>query len=448
MSNGQLEIERRFAALILKEPVSTIAVAPPPEVFSDPFMRAVVIAARVVHEAGEIVDTAALWKRLGPESIDPLLKLSREPVHDTAEGIAGMLTKSHKTRLMRSLLARTHDRLKTAGEVDLEQLIADARTIVGGASPGRDKPADPFDTFRTLREWNVDIYAEPPEPDWLFTRWTEPDRGDVSDRVGVMECGTVAMLPGMPGLGKSTIKLACAVAVATGTKWCGWLAERPGRVIFATAEEQFPQVHRRLHRLVTALDLSATQLEMLHDNLVVWPLRGVGVGLIHGRELGYAPTRFCEQLLERCVKTPPRCVIIDPLSRFASPDVEVDNHAGTAFIAQLERLSMLPGTPTVMFTHHTGKAGANAEDDMFAARGSSSLSGGVKWQANLTTISGGTDMPRWGVKVTVTKSNWAAPAPKVWLKWDAGVLRVAQHHEIEALKQMSRRSGESSEFGA
>lgn len=330
----------------------------------------------------------------------------------------------------------------SASSGDIAAAITDLTTAQRQAAQiAGTKPASQFDSFKTLAQWGVDVDVCPPDPRWLFQRIEEDlETGSgLHEWKGVMECGTVAMLPGMPGLGKSTIKLWCAVAIATGTRWLGWKCATKGRVVFATAEEAFGQVHRRLYRLVQHLQLTDEQRSDLYENLVIWPLRGDACGLIGGRELNYAPTRFCEELLDRVTTSPVTAMIFDPLSRFASPDVEVDNYAGTSFVSQLERFSMLPSTPTVIFTHHTTKSGAEAEDDMFAARGSSSLSGGVKWQANLTTIKGPENDPRWGVKVSVTKSNWAQAAPKVWLRWDRGVLRVAEGSEIAQLKAILKK---------
>ncbi len=67
-------------------------------------------------------------------------------------------------------------------------------------------------------------------------------------------------------------------------------------------------------------------------------------------------------------------------------DAETDNAAATQFIALLEELTIdLPGNPTILFAHHTNKASTQgANQNQSAARGSSALTDGVRWQCNYT----------------------------------------------------------------
>lgn len=283
-----------------------------------------------------------------------------------------------------------------------------------------------FDSLRTLREAGVDLDVAPPEPRWSWTRTDEDDALEV----GVVERGLVGMLVGFPGVGKSTLTLGAAVSVACGADWLGWHPAETGRVLFATAEETHVQVIRRLHRLVQGSTLSRLQRERLLDHLVVWSLRGAQAALVEGEGGGYGPTAFSVALREVVQSQEHALVIVDPLSRFAGPDTETSNAAGTAFVRELEALTETRGAPTVLFSHHVSKG--SDLGSMFAARGASALSGGVKWQANLKGLEDERGR-QWGVAIKSTKSNYAPAPPIVNLRWDRGVLRVASVAERRAL---------------
>ncbi len=303
----------------------------------------------------------------------------------------------------------------------------------GGAAP-------PFDRLLTLRESGVSIDVEPPEPRWSYTR-TDFDDGL---EVGVVERGLVGMLVGYPGIGKSTIALGAAVSTACGCDWLGWHPNETGRVLFATAEESQLHVLRRLYRLTRALNLSRAQLDAVERNVVVWPLRGEAVAMVQGEAGAYAPTSFALTLREQLDRVEHALVLVDPLSRFGGPDTETSNAAGTAFVRELEALTEGRGNPTVLFSHHVGKVAKEVLGTMYAARGSSSLSGAVKWQANINAIEderGGT----WGVSIKSTKSNYAAPPPVLCMKWEAGTLRLASAAERRALDETKKAAKTRSE---
>jgi hypothetical protein len=104
-------------------------------------------------------------------------------------------------------------------------------------------------------------------------------------------------------------------------------------------------------------------------------------------------------------------VILDPLSRFAGPDVETDNAAATRLIQVLESFTKLTGGPAVMVAHHTTK-GSRKEGsdggDATAIRGSSALVDGARWTANMERVARVDENAPDFVRLTVTKSNYAA----------------------------------------
>ncbi|MDZ7703886.1 MAG: hypothetical protein U5L04_05310, partial [Trueperaceae bacterium] len=89
---------------------------------------------------------------------------------------------------------------------------------------------------------------------------------------------------------------------------------------------------------------------------------------------------------------PWRAIILDPASRFVGPSAETDNAVATRFVEILEQwaLNKYAGAdigPTVLFAHHVKKSSATEPKELLfnqgAARGSSGLTDGVRWQANM-----------------------------------------------------------------
>ena len=124
-----------------------------------------------------------------------------------------------------------------------------------------------------------------------------------------------------------------------------------------------------------------------------------------------------------------RLIVLDPISRFAGPDVEVDNAAATRFVQTLETFTHVRGNPTLLVAHHTSKsARKEGGADASAARGASGLTDAVRWQANLVPVEDAPDF----VRFEVTKSNYAKFPRPVWLHRDAhGELHRATKEEAE-----------------
>ena len=196
--------------------------------------------------------------------------------------------------------------------------------------------------------------------------------------------GRTAMLVAPGGVGKTQALMQLAVAVATGRPWLDtYDVASPGPVLAIFGEEDADEFKRRLHRCATALDLWGDKDAMgdLGRNLHALPMYGKPVTLVDkdGKE-----TAFTEDLRRLLAGKDWRLVILDPASRFMGPECETDNKAATTWIECLERITQAHGKPAVLFAHHTNKGGLNpGETDQGAARGSSALTDGVRWQANL-----------------------------------------------------------------
>lgn len=234
--------------------------------------------------------------------------------------------------------------------------------------------------------------------------------------------GRTAMLVAPGGTGKTQALMQLSVAVATGHPWLEtYRVEQPGPVLAILGEEDDDESHRRLTLCVDALGLWEDKdvMAALGRNLHVLPVYGRDVGLlsesaretafthdlhrllknsgalpVYGRTVGWPAERARETAfthdLHRLLENSGvdwRLVILDPASRFMGPECETDNKEATTWIECLERLTKVAGNPTVLFAHHTNKGAlAGGETDQSVARGSSALTDGVRWQANLEVV--------------------------------------------------------------
>jgi hypothetical protein len=322
--------------------------------------------------------------------------------------------------------------------------------------------------WHPLAAWEPDCFAsEPPARRYLL------HQGDEGDGAGMLPLGRVGMIAGAGAAGKSWLATELALAVASGADWLGFKVYAPGRVLLILGEEDEPEARRRLYYGARVLGLSDHQRELARERLWVLPLCGRAVALTaedaaqvpEGRSTdtaaGLPATALYWELLDRLEADAGdgwSLVVLDPLSRFAGPDVEVDNAQATRFVQAVERFTAAPGTPTVIVCHHTTKShrrgeqgGTGAAAEATAARGASGLTDGVRWQANLEAKTWPPTPPEEKEKtrppamavLRVTKSNYAAFPPERWLvreKDNHGALRLASRAEIRDYEEAREKA--------
>lgn len=285
-----------------------------------------------------------------------------------------------------------------------------------------------------------------PDSLWTFLRdreggdrWLDaeppPRRYLLSDSTaGVLPLGRVGMLVAGGGMGKSWALTQLALAVATGRPWLGtFTVDRPGAVLLALAEEEADEMRRRLYYAAQEMGLSDAERVEALANILPLPLAGVPVALTYGSEEekpspDEIDTAFSQALRTRLESSGVewRLLILDPVSRFAGPDVEIDNAAATRFVQSLERFTNVAGGPTVLVAHHSTKSSRGGESSATAARGSSALTDGIRWQANLDPVTEGQGADAKTVPglacLRVTKSNYGRYPEPLYLR------RVEERH--------------------
>lgn len=249
---------------------------------------------------------------------------------------------------------------------------------------------------------------------------------------GFLPKGIVAMLIGAGGIGKTHLLSQLALSIATGTPWlekftttkyCGMMGK--GNVFLGMGENQYDDIHRVLYK--SAKILRKHQPDLLQEDILKEASKRIAAFSFCGQQAAFIENKntsiyfrdFKNRLIDITPKEGWSLIILDPVSRLLGADAETDNAAATQFIALLEELVIeLPGNPTVLFAHHVNKAAIklNVSQDQTAARGSSALTDGVRWQVNFSKSEEKNEHRLRILKMT--KSNFTAFIPDVTLEQD------------------------------
>lgn len=277
-------------------------------------------------------------------------------------------------------------------------------------------------SIKFLSDWQNNFLLSPPSKKPMLLDYIN-DQGMIQ---GFLPKGIVAMLVGAGGVGKTHLLSQLALSIATGYKWlntfrptesCG--PERKGYVFLGLGENQYDDIHRVLYK--ASKHLRKGYQESLQD-----ASKRIASFSFCGQQSSFLtngkPSPYFRELKRRLQDLSPAqgwsLIILDPVSRLLGADAETDNAAATQFIALLEELAIdLPGNPTILFAHHMNKAAAReAKTDQTAARGSSALTDGVRWQLNFNRLEGCIGQEMGSLKLT--KSNFTAMLRELKVKKD------------------------------
>lgn len=251
--------------------------------------------------------------------------------------------------------------------------------------------------------------------------------------------GIVGQVVGAGGIGKTHFLTQLALSVATGKKFLEkYRTTEQGYVFLGLGENTNDDIHRLL-RKVSQL-FTEDQLTTASKHLAVMSFSGIQSSFIDKDR--FSPSAVFNELLEQLKLREPSTgwslIILDPISRFLGSDAETDNAAATRFISLLENVILqLKGNPTILFGHHMSKSNlSNTNTDQTAARGSSALTDGVRWQANLDKVlkENGEEKEYDNSRVTfrVVKSNFTAiPEKETLLKNEFGCFTIDKQSNDE-----------------
>lgn len=225
----------------------------------------------------------------------------------------------------------------------------------------------------------------------------------------------VTMLGGDGGTGKSLLALQLAVAGATARPWIGRQIEKPGRVVFVSAEDGEDELHRRLADIASAESLSLSQL----GNLTYRSLAGEDALLarLDRQSNVLVQTPLFAELDAWIAENAPRLVVLDTLADLHSGEENNRAHA-RQFVGFLRGLAIRHAC-TVLLLSHPSLTGMSS---------GSGLSGSTAWNASVRSrlylervADDGHEPDPDARRLTGKKANYARTGQEIGLTWKEGV---------------------------
>ncbi|MFB0934975.1 MAG: AAA family ATPase [Propionivibrio sp.] len=260
---------------------------------------------------------------------------------------------------------------------------------------------------------------------WLSARDEPPPAVDFC--LPNLLAGSVGLVAAQAGIGKTSLLLQIAAAVAAGIPVAGNLLpapEKTGRVVFLATEDPPEVLQRRAHYLLRSLERQGHGAELaqrLEANLEFQSARTKVPNLLMKGAIG-------ESGLDRLNRLAlgSRLLILDPIRRFHLCD-EQDFAQMAMLYGLLTDIAVQTGC-TILFSHHVPQPASFADEGGPAgALGSSAFVNATRWVLNLTDMT-----PREAedfdieptarrdyVRASFTKSNYGPPLPARWLKRSA-----------------------------
>jgi regulatory protein RepA len=246
--------------------------------------------------------------------------------------------------------------------------------------------------------------------------------------------GTVGLMIGPGGSGKSMLALQLAHSVATGQSGLGIeCGPTPARVVILNGEDPAQVIHHRAHAIGTRL--SASERIEADENLKIYEC------------VGSIKNIFDEEFLQATIKkcTDARLVIIDTLRRFHAGE-ENDNGQMSALIGRLEMIAKQTGA-AVLAIHHVGKQSNDPKAPAQSGRGASALTDNSRFVGSvrkMTAEEGKTlgvaeaDVHKY-LGYEVSKQNYSAQPVPIWLRrGEGGVLSLANFGGGEITQDMAQ----------
>jgi len=238
--------------------------------------------------------------------------------------------------------------------------------------------------------------------------------------VGLLLCCHVTLLISPGGVGKSTLSMLIAVAVALGRR--DIIPDRDvtkaGNVLVVNSEEDLAEMQRRLAGILTHYKIDPAELTGKFHMESLYGRSGL---LAHLNDGDVMDGPLFNKLVDFCIGKEIKLIVIDPLVGFHDAP-ENDNGAMEQVATILRRVARSTGA-AVMAVHHTRKAqGSEAHaGDMDAGRGASALAAAARIAITLARMTKDTAKKlniKWELgkhlrRIDDAKQNYAPPAENV-----------------------------------
>jgi RecA-family ATPase len=229
---------------------------------------------------------------------------------------------------------------------------------------------------------------------------------------GAFLAGTVAMMSGDGGLGKSLLMQQLATAAALGRKWVGF-ATKPCRTLAIFCEDDRDELHRRQEAINRHYDCGMSDLE----DVIMQDRAGRDSVMVGFDKWGSEPkTTAIYEAIEREVEDFGVQILILDTRRAIFRGNEIDYQQAAATITTLRRLAIKMQGAVILTDHPSNEGLASGS----GISGNRAWSNSVRSRLYLHAAGKKEDeKPNERVLRTV-KSNYA-PRGKIDLKWENGV---------------------------
>lgn len=275
------------------------------------------------------------------------------------------------------------------------------------------------------------LMGRPREKQYLiYSPLKDHERSGCVEPSGIIPRGKCGMLVGEGGCGKTWWTIQLAVSVASGRSFMGCDVRSPGRVLLLSAEMDQEDMDDRFRLALTAAGCEQREIrEDVMSKIVRVPLQGVDVSMIDSRGL---ETEIVKQITDLVSQDDYSLAVIDPLSQFGGQGVETDPVVGNRIVRFLNCIAAGRNNPTVLIVHHTAKSSrGGVKTTSAAARGTSALTDGVRWQGNLEMRERVQGLPDFAVFRQTKNNDGASIVPIRLIRNEAlgGALRLATREE-------------------
>ena len=195
---------------------------------------------------------------------------------------------------------------------------------------------------------------------------------------GLVPIGKPGLLAASGGVGKSLSVIQLALRIACGNgRWWGKDVNEHGNVVVFAAEDDLPEIHRRLH----LLDPKGERFKSEYD-VYVFPIPEQKEPMILLTEEGV--TIKANELVDELQAIPNlKLCVFDPLQAFTTGNVSSSNEVGQLWGSYCANISARLGCTTLTI-HHLNKQGltVDSEDSMVqrtSVRGASSLVDSIRF---------------------------------------------------------------------
>lgn len=238
---------------------------------------------------------------------------------------------------------------------------------------------------------------------------------------GLVPSGTVTLLGGDGGTGKSLCALQLAISAALESPWLGFPVTA-GRALYISAEDDRDELHRRLSDIARAEGVALADL----GNLTVRSLAGEDALLATAEKSGgiLHPSPLYHEIDRHMGDQAPALVVLDTLADLF-PGNENDRAQARQFIGMLRGLAIRHECAVVILAHPS-VSGLNS---------GSGTSGSTGWNNSVRSrlylervIQGGYEADPDARVLRTMKANYGRTGGEISLRWQSGVF-VAQAPE-------------------